>query len=624
MGTAPQRVLDTRLGGGLLGAGASRRVELAGAVPSGATSVVVNLTMTDTAGPGWAVVYDGDGSKPGSSTINADAADQTIANFAIVTVGNSRALSVYTTVASHFVVDVSGYFLAAETSAAGRYESLAPRRAVDTRTRGTTAAAGEFSVSLVGRFGLPERGVGAVAVVITATDTVEPGWVQISASGDATTRGRTSTLNVSRIGQSVANTAIVDLNDDELRVLTTAATHIIIDIVGWFTDASAVVSDDGLFVARPGTRLFDSRSERPVASRTSVSINALTAPNGWSAKAAIINLTAVDAAGAGYLTAFPHDPRPATSNLNLDHPNQTAPAGSLTALADGSLFRVFTSVATHLVVDSNGIFVHRKRTEDPTTTVPPTTHDPGATSSSTTPAPTTSTPTASTTSTSTTSTSTTSTSTTSTSTASTSTTLATTTTTTSTTTTTGPPSGERRCIVKLHGKGGGGSPTWVSGDGVHHITPNGNAPGWGGRQWLYYPESGYIAARSEVANGIGAAGCTRTIVYGFSNGAAFAAKLYCRGETFGGSVIGYLIDDPVVDQAVLGCAGNAAHRKRLYWTSDINIPDGWDCVAGDWTCEGGTAIGIARYEQALGLVRTPSVWTTHRPYDPPPEFWDWW
>ena len=46
-----------------------------------------------------------------------------------------------------------------------------------------------------------------------------------------------------------------------------------------------------------------------------------------------------------------------------------------------------------------------------------------------------------------------------------------------------------RCIVRLHGKSGGGQPTIVDA-GVTDVSPNGNAQGWGGRQWIYFPERG--------------------------------------------------------------------------------------------------------------------------------------
>ena len=174
--------------------------------------------------------------------------------------------------------------------------------------------------------------------------------------------------------------------------------------------------------------------------------------------------------------------------------------------------------------------------------------------------------------------------------------------------------------MSLHGKGGGGQAEWTGSDGVRHSFPAGNAAGWGGLQWLYFPEGNYQAARNIVANDVAAGGCGRVVVYGFSNGAAFAAKLYCRGETFGGKVVGFVIDDPVVDHGVEGCARPPVHVV-IYWTGGIDQADGWPC--GDWTCEGDSTIGIARYEADVGVVRKPSINTTHQQYVDPPELHSW-
>jgi hypothetical protein len=182
----------------------------------------------------------------------------------------------------------------------------------------------------------------------------------------------------------------------------------------------------------------------------------------------------------------------------------------------------------------------------------------------------------------------------------------------------------KRCIVHLHGKSGRGGDTTQEGD-VTHLRPQGNAPGWGGYQWLYYPDSSYNQVRSIVANAVSSAACGAVIVHGFSNGGAAAAKFYCRGETFGGKVVGYIADDPVPDHAVENCRPAAGTKIRVYWTGGLaQAVNGYDCVAADWTCEGNTAIGIERYVQLLGTNAARSIHTTHTEYGSPPEYRDWW
>ena len=178
----------------------------------------------------------------------------------------------------------------------------------------------------------------------------------------------------------------------------------------------------------------------------------------------------------------------------------------------------------------------------------------------------------------------------------------------------------KNCVVRLHGKGGTGSAATEQ-RGVTYLAPTGNASGWGGRQWLYFPEAGYQAGLLAVAASIDGAGCTRVILDGFSNGAAFAAKLYCRGESFGGRLARVIVDDPVTDHAVAGCGPAAGVAITLYWTGALEgqAQPGWNCAAADWTCEGGSTIGIASYAAALATTATASPMGGHTPYANPPE-----
>lgn len=178
-----------------------------------------------------------------------------------------------------------------------------------------------------------------------------------------------------------------------------------------------------------------------------------------------------------------------------------------------------------------------------------------------------------------------------------------------------------RCIVRLHGKGGGGEPTAVDAAGIADVRPAGNAEGWGGRQWLYFPDDEYAEARTVVADAIDALQCDRMVLHGFSNGGAFAAKLLCRGETFDGRLVGVVIDDPVADASTDGCDPASGVPAVLYWTGALvdDAPAGTDCSTIDWTCEGTTIVGIDQYAARLGLDITPSPHAEHEWYADAPE-----
>jgi subtilisin family serine protease len=72
---APARILDSRVGNGLSGPFTSdvpRTLQVTGrgGVPSGASAVVANVTVTDTAGPGHVIVWPADAAQPDVSNLN--------------------------------------------------------------------------------------------------------------------------------------------------------------------------------------------------------------------------------------------------------------------------------------------------------------------------------------------------------------------------------------------------------------------------------------------------------------------------------------------------------------------------------------------------------------------------
>lgn len=178
-----------------------------------------------------------------------------------------------------------------------------------------------------------------------------------------------------------------------------------------------------------------------------------------------------------------------------------------------------------------------------------------------------------------------------------------------------------RCLVHMHGKGGkGAAKAVVNGRTVLH--PEGNARGWNARKWLYFPEAEYIKARDAVAREIEASACKQVLLAGFSNGASFAAKLYCKGETFGGRLAAIVLDDPVTDAGTQSCKPARPLPITLYWTGALegDAKPGWECKRGDWTCEGGKTVGIAAYAASLGATVKPSPHRQHVPHQQAPEF----
>ncbi|MEM9515698.1 MAG: SpoIID/LytB domain-containing protein [Actinomycetota bacterium] len=134
--TVPTRFVDTRDGTG----GRTGRVERdapltveihgrstpAGAIPTDAIAVALNLTIVDPLDRGYATVWPC-GEQPTASNINF-AAGQRIANNVVAPIGPDGSICVYVHNPAHVVLDVSGWFLDS-----GGFVGATPRRLVDSR-----------------------------------------------------------------------------------------------------------------------------------------------------------------------------------------------------------------------------------------------------------------------------------------------------------------------------------------------------------------------------------------------------------------------------------------------------------------------------------------------------------
>ncbi len=112
-----------------LPAGSTTTVKVAGVggVPAGATAVSLNLTVTNPRTPGFLTTYPCDEPRPLASNVNFTS-DNTVAGAAIVPVAADGTVCVYTSAATHLVVDVMGSF-----SGTDAYIRAGPTRLADTR-----------------------------------------------------------------------------------------------------------------------------------------------------------------------------------------------------------------------------------------------------------------------------------------------------------------------------------------------------------------------------------------------------------------------------------------------------------------------------------------------------------
>jgi hypothetical protein len=241
---SPARVLDTRNGtGGLSGPftnHAARTFTVSG-VPSNATAVTGNLTVTGQTSGGYLFIGPAATTNPTSSTLNFPAGDDR-ANAVTVAVGAGVTLSI-TFVApnngptAQAIFDVTGYFTQDMSGAV--YIPLSPTRALDTRN-GTGGLSGPFTNHAARTFtvsGVPARAI-AVTGNLTVTGQTSGGYLFIGSA--ATTDPTTSTLNFPA-GDDRANAVTVQLGSGSTLSITFVApsngptAQAIFDLTGYFS-----------------------------------------------------------------------------------------------------------------------------------------------------------------------------------------------------------------------------------------------------------------------------------------------------------------------------------------------------------------------------------------------------
>jgi len=120
------------------------------------------------------------------------------------------------------------------------------------------------------------------------------------------------------------------------------------DVFSATKPSTSILLEDNMEILNPPVRILDTRSNNSKLEAGTTRIVAL-GPNS-NISAAMINITAVGAAGPGYMTAWaPGSVRPTTSALNYQNSNAVCNA-VIVPVVNGTI-NVFSSQASHLVVD---------------------------------------------------------------------------------------------------------------------------------------------------------------------------------------------------------------------------------------------------------------------------------
>ena len=376
---SPFRIMDTRYGigapQGAVGAGGvvSLQVTGTGGVPTDASTVVLNVTVTAPTAAGWIAVYPDGVPRPTVSSLNFTPG-WTGANSVTVKVGTNGKVDFYNPVGSvQVIADVFGYYTQGHGCCSGymggQYHPLSqPVRLTDTRTWGIGLIPGGYYVNTVATWNSTiDPHIRAFAVNITATVPADYGYLT-AWNGDPSRLPNTSTLNYTPHA-TIPNFAVVptmpcvDCGNatglPSIGVATTAATHIIVDIVGYYDDGSL---PNGLrFAPVVPTRIADTRSGLGWPSRLgpggTATIPTPSSVANADTRGLATNVTAVIPSQATFLTVWPNGyGMPGTSNLNPTALS-TVPNAVQTMIGSDGSFNVFNAVGScDVLVDVVGTF----------------------------------------------------------------------------------------------------------------------------------------------------------------------------------------------------------------------------------------------------------------------------
>lgn len=196
---------------------------------------------------------------------------------------------------------------------ASSFGAVTPARLLDTRGGAKPAALSHFTIAVSGRAGVPDSGVTAAVVTVSALDGVGVGWLQVGPTG-ATAFGASSNLNYSQVTPTASATTIVQVGaGGAIDVFISESAHVVVDVIGYFTATNGSVSG-GRTVPIAPVRALDTRpgyapaygGPRPSAGATvTVGITGVGQVPTSGVIAVVANITTVAGDSAGHVVVAP-------------------------------------------------------------------------------------------------------------------------------------------------------------------------------------------------------------------------------------------------------------------------------------------------------------------------------
>jgi hypothetical protein len=229
-----------------------------------------------------------------------------------------------------------------------------PVRVLDTRLGANARRVDRSEVTSVDLSSVVAADANAAVLNITAVDGAGPGWLTAYPCGDAPYAS-----NVNFVAQqNVPNLVTVRLNPSrKVCIYAHDSTHVLVDVAGAFgaSGASRFVPLDP--VRAVDTRLGIGLPKSKIAAGNHIEIP-LSGQYGVppDATAAVLNITAADADGIGFLTAYPCSAvPPVVSNVNYVA-NRAVPNLATVRLSGAGSICIYSERNAHVIVDVFGAY----------------------------------------------------------------------------------------------------------------------------------------------------------------------------------------------------------------------------------------------------------------------------
>jgi hypothetical protein len=219
IGLSPCRIVDTRQAGFPAGygtpaltAGVPRNFTLTGkcGIPPLAAAVSLNVTVTNTQGPGFILIFPQGAAQPDVSTLNY-VAGQTIANAAVVPLGAGGGITVIAGVSgTDLIIDTNGYYAPAGVGSFNTFVGLNAGNFTMTGDFNTGVGRGTLSSNTTGTF---NTATGAFALQLNTTGDDNTANGEAALNKNTTGFGNTASgsLALANNTMGVFNTAVGDL-----------------------------------------------------------------------------------------------------------------------------------------------------------------------------------------------------------------------------------------------------------------------------------------------------------------------------------------------------------------------------------------------------------------------------